>query len=198
MHLACLAFIEWTANNFPEYLDGNIAEFGSHDVNGEIRSTIGKRAKSYIGIDWREGRNVDVVCFAHQFRSETKFRTIVSTSMLEHDPYWALSIVNMVLHLEKDGMLVLTWGAAKNRAHNPEHAVDGQFHPLRAEFVQRLLEILGMHILVMVYDSQLPFFDAGGGDGEINLIAFNGALPAKQSIFSELFEEDRLGHSIHR
>lgn len=200
MHMECDFFIRWVAENFSEYFNEDVLEAGSYDVNGEIRTPLGKNAKSYTGIDWRPGPGVDIVSFAHEFKSKNKFKAVVSTSMLEHDPYWEKSVENLVSLLEDNGILVLTWGAMMNSPHCFETAVDGKFHPLKTEALKNLLEKLGMNIHSMVYDRDVPWTQCGHrravkrtGYGEMNSVSFKG--PIKESVprmMSEIIRADRI------
>ena len=214
MHFECDEFVKWVAKNFSEYFDEDILEAGSYDVNGEIRTTLGLNAKTYTGIDWRPGPGVDIVSFAHKFESDKKYKAVVSTSMLEHDPHWIESVKNLVSLLEDNGILVITWGAMLNDPHCFETAVDGKFHPLKAEALKNLLETLGMNIHSMVYDRDVPWtqcpcgpnrrgvrfsVEERSGYGEMNSVSFKG--PIKESVprmLSDFVKEDLLNTSTPR
>lgn len=141
---------------YPQCFAGKITvvEFGSNDVNGSIRSFIGGGAEEYIGLDWRAGPGVDVVSLAHEapFKSGS-IDTVVSASMLEHDPYWAQSIVKMIDVLKPRGALFLTWGSATNRPHCMDTAPDGKFHPRKIGDVLSVLDEIGVGVQSCVYES---------------------------------------------
>jgi len=154
MHQACVAFWKYASEQFSPYFTEDILEFGSYDINGTIRDHF-KNHKRYIGIDWRPGPCVDIVGLAHEVRFNFKARAILSASMLEHDPYWEKSLENMINHLTPNGILVLSWGSAKNLPHCLLEAPDGEFHCLQVEKVTRFLENNGLFIHTSIYDQHL-------------------------------------------
>lgn len=83
-----------------------VLDVGSLNINGHNRDLFTNC--EYTGLDIAPGSNVDVVSKAHEFVSPYQFDTIISTEMLEHDPYWQESIRNMVNHLKPGGLLLLT------------------------------------------------------------------------------------------
>jgi hypothetical protein len=154
MHDSNREFWQGVADFYPGYFsaaDLRVLEVGSLNVNGSLRDFFGKTAQ-YVGVDWREGENVDVVCKASQMSFDERFHTVVSASMLEHDPEWLMSIVNMVSQMREDGILILTWGAALNKPHCGEAAIDDGFHPLAAGKVLTLLETLGVQVAHFSYE----------------------------------------------
>jgi len=154
MHLTNRLFWEYCQNKYKRYFlwKGNdILEVGSYDVNGSVRDYFTNYEK-YIGIDWRPGPGVDLVCFAHEMKFSNQFDTIISASMLEHDQYWKRSISTMVKNLKEDGILLLSWGAALNHEHDLEQADDGGFHPLPAGYVINLLQRLKIYVHEFRYE----------------------------------------------
>jgi len=95
------------------------------------------------------------------------FDMVVSSSMLEHDPYWEKSLTKMVEVLKKNGLFIVTWGAARNLAHFLETAPDGKHHALKGELVFRLLEELGMYIHEFQYERTICL--ESGDEGFIKL-----------------------------
>lgn len=62
-----------------------VIELGSCDVNGNVRDLFSSAA-NYIGIDQREGPNVDHVCNAHDADTLGQaVDTVLCLEMLEHD-----------------------------------------------------------------------------------------------------------------
>jgi hypothetical protein len=170
-----------------------VIEFGSYNINGSIRRVFA--CEDYTGLDWRPGPCVDVVSLAHEYRTDKIYDTVVSASMLEHDPHWEQSIENMLSVLADDGIMVLTWGAALNEEHCLEEAPDGGFHCLPAGKVVALLERNGMYVHELQYE-QLFCQRTGqgrGGMGEVGLVAFRNKKNAiGDPIIDELIEEDRV------
>lgn len=183
-----------------------VIEFGSRDIGGSIRDFFG--CSSYIGIDWRgHDPTVNFVCLAHEvpFVPET-FDTVVSASMLEHDPHWKKSLAKMVEVLKPDGVFIISWGSALNHPHHEGMAPDGKFHSLQAGKAIQRLEKLGMYIHEFQYERSIleyerandPEIDAQlirnkqAGIGAVVLVAFKDRAYAKgEQIIDPLFDEDR-------
>jgi len=209
MHPLNRAFWDKVAAAYPVYFDvenSRILEVGSLNVNGSIRESIGKGGGEYIGIDWRAGPNVDAISLASRMSFDQRFDAVVSASMLEHDPEWQLSLVNIVSHMKEDGILCLSWGAALNGPHCHETAIDGHFHPRPAGQVISLLEHLGLYIHFFRYEGRLRKTERDNlligdkplserpGMGEVCLIAFKNKAYAKgEEVIDELFQQDDLG-----
>lgn len=90
-------------------------DIGSLSINGTNRYLFDNY--QYTGVDIGPGRNVDVVCKGHEFRSDTPFDIVLSTECFEHDIYYADTIRNCVA-LTKPGGLFLFTCASTGR---PEH-----------------------------------------------------------------------------
>jgi hypothetical protein len=183
MHGANLLFWQYVHSKYGEYFKGKILEVGSYDICGSMKPIFVDESTEYIGVDWRAGPNVDVVSLAHEMSFSSKFGAVISASMLEHDPFWEKSIASMIKYVDENGILVLTWGSALNLPHCLEEAPDGEFHPLKAELVSKLVSDAGFFITELVYDcnlyklpytvpEDLSFASETAGKGEINLVAF--------------------------
>lgn len=180
MHPANARFWKELVRAHPEdFVNKRIGEFGSFNINDpENLPRSLTTGCDYVGIDWRDGPNVDHVSLAHEVDLDP-FDTIVSASMLEHDPYWEKSLERMVELLRPGGLLALSWGVARNVSHCLEEAPDGKFHALRAKLVLEKLADLGVHVRLFAYETRW-----GGGDGEAVLVAFRPAI-------DELCDEDK-------
>jgi SAM-dependent methyltransferase len=100
-----------------EYFVGtNVLDIGSLDINGNNRYLF--EQCNYTGIDIGEGKNVDVVCSGHLFKSDDLFDVVISTECFEHDEHWEQTLKNVINNLLKDGGLFLFSCAAPGR---PEH-----------------------------------------------------------------------------
>lgn len=182
MHKANELFWEYVNKTYNIFLEDEIIEFGSYNINGSIKDILNTKAKEYVGVDWRPGPNVDLVSLAHEVKFDKKFKAVVSASMLEHDPHWELSIKNMATLMKENGILVLTWGSALNPKHCLKEAPDRKFHCLKVEKVTNLLKELGLYTTLLIYEGNLTkiidisFKNLGtrkNGMGEIGLVAFN-------------------------
>ena len=189
------------AKKYPHYFsDANlvVVEYGSYNINGSVREHFQTYLK-YTGIDWREQDNfVDLVSLAHEVNLGYKCDTVISASLLEHDPYWKASLKNMIDHLNDDGILLLSWGSARNPEHCLTEAPDRQFHNLKASLVLKELDKLGIYVHEFHYEGKLypnpEVFNnhLQDGMGEVVLLAFkNPALAVGPKKIDSLFPEDK-------
>ena len=93
---------------FDHYLQdttkSKVLEIGSFDVNGSLRDALGNRDVDYVGVDFAEGKNVDVVLddpYNIPFE-DSSFDIIVSSSSFEHSEFFWLSWLE-ILRLVKPG-----------------------------------------------------------------------------------------------
>lgn len=106
-HKAQFDYVQKVKSQFPSYFkDSVVYDFGSLDINGNNK--VHFENPTYTGVDIGEGKNVDVVSKAHEFKPRKKADVVISTEMLEHDMYWEQSMKNMVSRLKKGGLLVIT------------------------------------------------------------------------------------------
>lgn len=143
MHDQVRDFLRRVRARWPEAVDGAAAvEFGAYNVNGSAREVLDASslvsplspltpspnsgrggASSWLGVDWRPGPGVDVVCLAHEFRPTTDdgrpltFDLAVSTEMLEHDPFWRESLRRMIEVVRPGGCVLLTCAGPGRAAH---------------------------------------------------------------------------------
>lgn len=173
-----------------------VVEFGSLNINGSIREHFS--CSDYTGIDWRPGPDVDFVCLAHEVPfAQESVDTVVSASMLEHDPYWEKSLSKMAEVLKPDGFMAVTWGAALNGPHCVASAPDGRFHPLKAGLVLRYLEKIGIYVHEFRYEEALLIENneahrvGAVPSGAVALIGFkNRSLAVGERIIDPLIPED--------
>lgn len=105
----------------PSFQAEKVLECGSLDINGNPRSYF-SGAKEYIGIDWWPGPKVDHVSLIHKYkgRPDQYFDFVVSSSLLEHDPFWERSITRMVDLVKIGGSLLITCGGVGFHEHELE------------------------------------------------------------------------------
>lgn len=117
MHKRVKLYCEQVKEEFPRFFTNvHVLDVGSLDVNGNNRYLFDK--STYIGVDIKEGKNVDIVCPCHKldFKDES-FDVIISTEMLEHDPYWYESLRKMSKMLKPDGLLLLSCATPPRAKH---------------------------------------------------------------------------------
>lgn len=110
--------MEWVGSSVERYglAPQRTLEIGSFDFNGSVRKLF---TGEYIGIDHQEGAGVDEVMSAHALTfPDGSFDTVVSTSMLEHDPAFWRTLPEVARVLRKDGYFILTTVALNFPVHN--------------------------------------------------------------------------------
>lgn len=198
MHYTNRLFWERCRKSYPRYFSdpSKVVEFGSLNINGSIRDHFS--CSDYTGVDWRPGPCVDLVCLAHEVPfSLESIDTIVSASMLEHDPYWERSLSKMAEVMKPDGFMGITWGGALNNPHCVASAPDGKFHPLCAGLVLNYLEKIGIYVHKFCYEESLLIENNEVGrvgaapSGAVALIAFKDrALASGDRHLALLIKED--------
>lgn len=116
-HPSQVEYCKKIKERFPQYFNSvSVIDFGSLDVNGSNRYLFIE--SKYIGVDIGPGRNVDIVCKAHEYDGETnRFDVVISTEMFEHDMYFNKTLVNMIRVLRPGGLLLFTCATDQR----PEH-----------------------------------------------------------------------------
>jgi len=196
MHPANTLYWQACATKYPKYFNdpSRVIEFGSYNINGSIRGLF--NCTDYLGVDWRAGRGVDLVSLAHEFKTEKPYDSVVSASMLEHDPHWEKSLNALLDCMKDDGILILTWGSALNEEHCLREAPDGKFHALPAGKVIQKLKAEGMYLHEFQYEKlfveRLAIRNrARGGMGEATLVAFWDSKYAEgEQVIDALVAED--------
>ena len=118
MHKSVRDFIHRVKTLYPEVFENeSTIEFGSLNINGSPREFF--NSKNYIGVDAKSGDCVDKVSLCHEYKGHTdkSFDTVISTEMLEHDPYWDLSVDKMVSLVKDCGSLIITAGGRHRHPH---------------------------------------------------------------------------------
>lgn len=85
-----------------------LVDIGAQDVNGSIKQVCPKNIE-YIGVDFVEGRGVDVILddpYIFPFEKET-FDITVSSSCLEHSEFFWLAFLEMLRITKDDGLIYI-------------------------------------------------------------------------------------------
>jgi SAM-dependent methyltransferase len=139
MHQQVLTFLRSIKDKYPQCFsaDGDemlsVLECGSYNINGSPRQFFDGNLE-YIGIDHRAGPDVDAVSLVHEYtdKPDGYFDTVISTEMLEHDPFWAASLERMVALTKPGGSMILTVAAPGRPAHEVDCAPkDGYYRTLQ-------------------------------------------------------------------
>jgi hypothetical protein len=104
-------------SKFPDrFKNTRVLDIGSQDLNGNNRFLF--ENSQYIGIDVGEGRNVDIVCVGHEFKTDEKFPLIITTEAMEHDMYIDKTLKNITENLLADnGLFLFTCGSRERGIH---------------------------------------------------------------------------------
>lgn len=131
----------------------NVLEVGSYDENGSVRSIFAPFGGSYVGIDMREGPGVDRVMTSHDIGfPDGSFDCVVSTEMLEHDPFPWVSMAEMGRVLRPGGLLILT---ARGNGFKL-HAYPDDYWRFMPSSYPVLLALAGCEVLDVREDPQAP------------------------------------------
>ncbi len=108
-HESCLAFV--ARNLTREEVSGKrVLEIGSFDVNGTVRPGVeALNCAEYIGIDFRQGKGVNIVCNADDLIEtfgKNSFDIVISTSFLEHAENWK-KVISGSKNVVKEGGVML-------------------------------------------------------------------------------------------
>lgn len=116
-HIQQRQFIQKTKDHFPEcFNDVSVLEVGSLNINGTVRDFF--NAKSYLGIDLIEGKDVDMVISGNEINHpDESYDTVISTECFEHDKHWKETFANMYRMTKKGGMVIFTCASDGRHEH---------------------------------------------------------------------------------
>jgi len=102
--------LQFGATHLPSDLRGRrVLDVGSLDVNGSLRYlTVSRDCRSYVGVDMRPGRGVDVVARAEALPFRQPFDLVICTEMLEHAYEWQRALDGVQNKVCVGGNLLLT------------------------------------------------------------------------------------------
>lgn len=105
-----------------------LADIGAQDVNGSMRQVCPKHVE-YLGIDFIEGKGVDVVLDdPYRFPLETgSFDIVVSSSCFEHSEMFWLTFLEMLRITKDDGLIYIN--APSNAAYHRYPVDCWRFYP---------------------------------------------------------------------
>ena len=118
MHKQVTKYCNKIKKEFPnKFKNAKVVDMGSFDINGDTRFLFGPKC-DYMGVDIRDGKNVDIICPCHEFLADDEsFDVVISTEMLEHDPYWKKSLDKMVKLVKPNGILLITCASVGRNRH---------------------------------------------------------------------------------
>lgn len=135
MHVAAREFVEKALNEYG-LVTGDVVEFGSQDVNGEVRSLF-PDAKLYLGIDICAGPGVDLVQDAADWQPDKAYACIITTETFEHTSRWREMLKLAVTALAPGGIMIVTCASGARRPHS---ATLANKRPARDEYYANVQE----------------------------------------------------------
>jgi SAM-dependent methyltransferase len=117
MHDQQINYTKSIRDKFPNHFNHQrVLDVGSLDINGNNRYLF--TDSMYLGIDIGLGKNVDLVCKGHEFKTIKKFDFIISTECFEHDMFWQETLRNLVENILAPGGMFLFTCATDGRAEH--------------------------------------------------------------------------------
>jgi SAM-dependent methyltransferase len=131
-HIEQMKFVETVKGEFPNYfLNQRVAEIGSLDINGSIRTFF--ESCDYTGFDVAAGAGVDRVTQGQLISELTgHYDVTISCECFEHNPYWVETFANM-LRLTREGGLIIMTCATHGRPEHGTRRSDEYSAPLGAQ-----------------------------------------------------------------
>jgi len=121
-HPEQIAFCRSIKERYPTLFEGSsVLDIGSLDINGNNRYLFS--GGTYIGVDVGKGKNVDVVSLGHEYRPDQVFDLVISTECLEHDPHWALTLMNMARLCRSEGLVLMTCATTGRQEHGTSRSL---------------------------------------------------------------------------
>ena len=107
MHINIIKEMRATQHLLPNSL-GKVLEVGSLNKNGTAKDVY-KKYDSYLGIDIRDGKDVDMVMNGHDLKNnfdENIFDTVICMNTLEHDDKFWLTLEGISYVLKSGGYMI--------------------------------------------------------------------------------------------
>jgi hypothetical protein len=138
--------------------DSRVLEVGSLNVNGTVRRLF---RGEYVGVDMRDGPDVDVVCNAHELSGSLLLRsrfyeTVVCCEMLEHDDQPWESVVEMREMACNQAVLLLTARGYDARGCFPLHDYPQDLWRFSTTGMKSLLTWAGWKKIKVIPDPEAP------------------------------------------
>lgn len=134
-----------------------ILEQGSYNINGSAKPLFSIEAE-YVGVDWRAGPGVDVVCLMHKYREKPDgyFDFVLSTEVLEHDPKWAASLQRLTELLAPKGSMLITCAGPGRHAHEHDTAPQRGYYcnQTMGQLTVSLLSLARFNVMVLEDDAE--------------------------------------------
>ncbi|MBL8487512.1 MAG: methyltransferase domain-containing protein [Rhodocyclaceae bacterium] len=116
-HPQQMFFVASVKQFLPEFFRGRkVLEVGSLNINGSVRPLF--EECDYLGLDVGQGPGVDLVCRGEDHGAPAgSYDVVISCEMMEHNPNWRETWLNMIRLLRHDGLMVMTCASRGRRRH---------------------------------------------------------------------------------
>lgn len=99
---------DWAKIYLDAHKPSTVLDIGSYDINGSMRVDA-ERYGTYVGLDMRQGPNVDIVANGHEIPfDDGYFDCVLCLETLEHDDYPHKTLAEIYRVLRHGGLLVVT------------------------------------------------------------------------------------------
>ena len=124
-HREQLEFVDRVRAMFPAAFTGKrVLEIGSLDINGSVRDLF--TGCDHIGIDVAAGPGVDLVCQGQDYDApDASFDTVICCEVMEHNPRWKETFLNMFRLCKPGGLVVMTCASTLRREHGTTRTTPG-------------------------------------------------------------------------
>lgn len=148
MHASVMTWVGRTVRRLG-LADRYTLEVGSRNYNGSVREHF---THTYVGVDMEEGKDVDVVAMANDLPySNDEFDVVVTTEMLEHDPYFWQSVPEMARVLKPGGHFLLT----TRGIGFPLHEYPSDYWRFTPAAIRHLVTGAGLEVIELKEDPQV-------------------------------------------
>jgi hypothetical protein len=110
MHVSALNTGKLFFDTYVSKLDSPVVvDIGAQDVNGSLRSVMSPNVSKYVGVDFVEGKGVDVVLqdpYKYPFEDNT-FDVLVTSSCYEHSELFWISFLEGMRVLKDTGLMYI-------------------------------------------------------------------------------------------
>ena len=131
MHREVVYWLRSVRKKHPHLFNGGrVLECGARHRGWNSRALF--PLAEYIGLDAQEGQGVDVVGLIHEYVPDAPFDVVLSTSTLEHDPYWQQSLTAMADALKPGGALILTFAGPGYPEHETQDSPEPGYYENRS------------------------------------------------------------------
>lgn len=162
-HQAQRDYFAGLAAKYPTYFERvKVLDCGSLDVNGSLRPLFVDC--EYVGLDFRAGKNVDLVSKVHIAPlADGSFDTVVSAEMLEHDEHWADSLLRMHALLRPGGLLAISCAGPTRKEHGTrKHGGKNGLYGTGPDYYRNLTPAMICSVLGAGSGTAFSTFEAGG------------------------------------